>query len=86
MSKPEDDFLTAAEIQDAATSYRTVATHRLENRICFDSAESVLAWWRNHNSFAPSVATDVEQFLSEHFEINETFTLTKNALGVRFDV
>jgi ubiquinone/menaquinone biosynthesis C-methylase UbiE len=84
--KPIDDFLDSNQIQEIAAANSQFQVSRLENQILFDSADSVLSWWKNHNSFIPSVAASVEEHVRAHFENNSTFTLTKNVLGVRFDV
>ena len=84
--KTVEGFLAPAQIEAIARDYahHTVAT--LDNEVAFDSTHSVLAWWRNHNSFVPSVATEVQQNLHAHFLKQRLFVLTKNVLGVRFDV
>lgn len=84
-SKPESDFISARQIERVAAGYRSSTVARLENRIRFDSVESVLTWWQNHNSFIPAAAEGVERHLVAHFDSNATFPLTKHVLGVRFD-
>jgi ubiquinone/menaquinone biosynthesis C-methylase UbiE len=83
---PIDDFLTPDDIRDVATMFSQFEVARLENHVVFDSADAVLSWWRNHNSFDISVAPRVEEYLHAHFSTNKIFSLTKNVLGVRFDV
>jgi len=84
--EPIDDFLGPAEIRDIARSYSKSIVSRLENKILFGSPDGVLSWWNHHNSFVPSVAAGVQEYVNAYFENNETFSLTKNVLGVRFDV
>jgi ubiquinone/menaquinone biosynthesis C-methylase UbiE len=84
--KPIDDFLGPTQIREIAGMYSQFTISRLENQILFDSADGVLAWWKHHNSFVPSVAARVKDLVRAHFKTNNTFSLTKNVLGVRFDV
>jgi len=84
--KPINDFLKHDEIQEIAAVYSRFSLSRLENQILFDSADTILSWWQNHKSYVPSVAVEVESFFRRHFETNDTFVLTKNVLGVRFDI
>jgi hypothetical protein len=84
--KPIDDFLSPKDVQNIATAFSHFKVSRLENKITFHSADAVLSWWQNHNSFDLSVATQVENFIHTYFVNSNTFELTKNVLGVRFDV
>jgi len=84
--RPVDDFLGTTQIREIASAYSQFTVSRLENQILFDSADDVLSWWSQHNSFVPSVAAKVQEFIRGHFQTNNIFTLTKNVLGVRFDV
>lgn len=80
------DFITAAGIDEVASVFSRHVIARLENKIAFDSDEAVLSWWRNHNSFDSTAVDAVGRYLNEHFSQNSSFELTKNVLGVRFDV
>lgn len=84
--RPVDDFLGTTQIQEIAGAYSQFTVSRLKNQVLFDSADDVLSWWSQHNSFVPSVAAKVQEFIRAYFQTNNIFTLTKNVLGVRFDV
>jgi ubiquinone/menaquinone biosynthesis C-methylase UbiE len=85
-TKPVEDFLGETQIIDIAKQYSKVATVRLANQIRFQSPESVLLWWKNHNSFVPEIYESVERSLHHHFSQHDSFVLTKNVLGVDFHV
>jgi ubiquinone/menaquinone biosynthesis C-methylase UbiE len=78
------DFLREPEIREIGKWYSRHRTVRLDNRITFTSAESVLRWWRNHNSFIADIYEEVARAIEHHFEINEAFILTKAVLGIQF--
>jgi SAM-dependent methyltransferase len=84
--QPIEDFLTPTGVREVARGYSRSIVSRLENVIVFDSPVTLLEWWTRHNSFIPSVAAKVQQRVNDHFANNRTFPLTKNVLGVRFDV
>lgn len=84
--KPLDDFLRPIQIEEIADTYSQFTVSRLENQILFDSADDILSWWKHHNSFESSVSDRVEGIIRRHFESNNIFSLSKNVLGVRFDV
>ena len=84
--KTIDDFLNPGQIREISCMYSQFTISRLENHILFDSPDSVMSWWKNHNSFVPSVADRVEDVIRIHFETNDSFNLSKNVLGIRFDV
>jgi ubiquinone/menaquinone biosynthesis C-methylase UbiE len=80
------DFIGEPEISEIGKWYSRHRTVRLENRIAFPSAESVLRWWRNHNSFIAGIYEEVARAIEHHFKINETFILTKSVLGIQYYV
>jgi len=79
---PVEDFLSAQDIRQIEGHYARSETTRLPNRIRFDSAERVLNWWENHNSFVPAIRDRVADALHAEFAARRGFTLTKNVLGV----
>jgi len=80
------DFLGEPEIREIGKWYSRHRTVRLDNRITFTSAESVLRWWRNHNSFVENTYEEVARSIEQHFKFNATFILTKAVLGIQFYV
>lgn len=82
---PIGDFLSYENIQEISLKYSSFKVLPLDNQILFDNVDDVMLWWKHHNSFVSSVATRVENYLHMHFETNNSFRLTKNVLGVRFD-
>jgi len=83
-AEPIADFISEAEINEVARHYSTCWIERLNNNIRFRSAESILRWWRNHNSFIPESYEGVARALEAHFATSEEFMLTKNVLGVQY--
>lgn len=81
---PVADFLSAEEIQEIKRHYARVATVRLPNQIRFDSVESLLGWWENHNSYVPGLRDRVTQELRAEFAAHHGLLLTKNVLGAQF--
>ena len=79
---PVEDFLSAGEIQKIEHHYARAATVRLPNQIRFDSVESLLGWWENHNSYVPGLRDRVTQALRAEFAAHHGFLLTKNVLGI----
>jgi ubiquinone/menaquinone biosynthesis C-methylase UbiE len=81
---PVADFISDAEIRAVGAAYRDYAVDRLQNLITFPSPDAVLSWWRNHNSYVPELESGVVDRLDRHFQERDTFSLTKNVLGVSF--
>ncbi len=81
-AKPVGDFISEREINEIGSHYSRIRTIRLHNTIRFDSAEDVLAWWKNHNSFIPEIADAVKKEVEIRTRQNNGFSITKNVLGV----
>lgn len=81
----EDDFISENEIVDIARNYSSYQVVRLPNQIYFDSPDSLLIWWKNHNLYVPEILQQVCDAIDQHFRVNGSFTLTKNVIGIRFD-
>lgn len=79
---PVDDFLSAHDLERIAGCYARCETMRLPNEIRFDSVESVMGWWENHNSYVPAMRDRVSAALRAEFEAGRGFVLAKNVLGV----
>jgi ubiquinone/menaquinone biosynthesis C-methylase UbiE len=80
------DFIGRAEISEIGRWYSRYKTVRLDNRITFTSAEGLLRWWRNYNSFDEKIYEEVARSVEQHFKLNETFILTKAVLGIQYQV
>ncbi len=80
------DFIGRSEICEVGRWYSRYKTVRLDNRITFTSAEGLLRWWRNHNSFAENIYEEVARSVEQHFKLNETFILTKAVLGIQYQI
>jgi ubiquinone/menaquinone biosynthesis C-methylase UbiE len=85
--KPIDDFIQERDIINIAdhhySKYRIV---RLSNQVFFSTLEDILTWWKNHNSYLPEISQDVSDALQTKISREGTFSLTKNVLGVYYDV
>jgi len=79
------DFMGKQDIAHAATSYSSYRVVRLANTVVFRSAESVLAWWKNHNSYIPELHREVCHTIDQYLKKNGSFTMTKNVLGVLYE-
>jgi len=82
---PTDDFISEEEIAEAARHYSSYRTVRLANKVIFYSADAVLGWWTNHNSYVEEVHQEVVLTLEKYFEKNRSFSLSKNVLGVLYE-
>ena len=81
-----EDFIRKREISQIGKRYSRHRTVRLDNWIRFTSAESLLRWWRNHNSFVENLYEEVAKSIENHFKANRAFILTKAVLGVQYYV
>jgi len=77
------DFIDEAGLAALSEAYAECETFRLDNAISFRSAEEVMAWWRNHNSYDPLLESRVRETLGEAFERSDRWEMTKSVLGVR---
>lgn len=77
-----EDFITQSEVDRLGDVYDRVQVVRLENRIVFSSAEAVMRWWENHNSYRPELAAGVRDGVAAVVEQQGAFTLAKHVLGV----
>ena len=82
---PIENFLSTEDIETAGESFAKTEVSYLNNKVSFDSEDAVMAWWENHNSYVPAIASEVREYLHEHFKKHPVFELTKNVLGIRFD-
>ena len=82
---PTDDFISEEENAEAARHYSSYRTVRLANKVIFSSADAVLGWWTNHNSYAEEVHQEVVLTLDKYFEKNRSFSLSKNVLEVLYE-
>jgi ubiquinone/menaquinone biosynthesis C-methylase UbiE len=80
----QPDFISESEIERVAAAYQSTAIHRMPNKIDFPDPESLLRWWTSHSSFVPEAEERLREAVGRHFSDNETFSLTKNVLGVTF--
>ncbi len=83
-AKPAQDFIDASSIEEIGGYYQTFNTVRLDNKIRFDSVDTVLRWWKNHASFVPDIYDGVRDALRNHFAEKGNFMMTKNILGVNY--
>jgi len=81
---PLADFISLEQMAAASTAYAKFDTHRLGNAVRFETADALLAWWRNHSMYAPAADEAVARAAREHFAEHGEFLLTKNVLGVLF--
>jgi ubiquinone/menaquinone biosynthesis C-methylase UbiE len=84
VAKPIEDFVEASVVGDVGKRYSRHDVVRLSNSIAFGSADDVMRWWTNHNSFVPSLADAVARELKALFARHGSFSMTKNVLGARF--
>lgn len=82
--KPLQDFITRAEIQKIARHFSRSKTVYLKNTIRFYTADDILTWWKNHNTYVPEIDDKMTQVLRLYFTKKKEFLLTKNVLGVHF--
>jgi len=77
-----EDFITAPQIEALRASYARVEVVRLENRIDFPSADALMRWWANHNSFRPALEEQVRREVASVVQTRGIFALAKNVVGV----
>ena len=85
--RPVDDFIHEEDIvRIGRKHYANYRITRLANQVTFTSLESILGWWKHHNSFIPEILQDVSQSLEAYLARDGSFSLTKNVLGVSYHV
>jgi SAM-dependent methyltransferase len=77
-----NDFISLDRLGAARQQWGAIEFHRLDNEIVFPSAEAVLEWWRNHNSYRPELEGGVAAALIDAVAREGRFRLTKNVLGI----
>jgi ubiquinone/menaquinone biosynthesis C-methylase UbiE len=82
---PVGDFISAAAIAEVAQHYSSHTVTRLANSVEFSTLDALMSWWTNHGSYVPELHEQARASLVEHFDRNQSFQLTKNVLGVRYD-
>lgn len=80
------DFISESEIKEVAKSYSETETIRLANKIQFHNTEDVLTWWKNHNTYVPEVEVRMTEIIKKHFKDNRSFSVTKNIIGIHYDI
>ena len=81
-----ENFLSSEQIVNISKFYSKYSTHLLKNKIYFNSANEIMQWWRNHNSYIEELDKEVENSIIKHFSKHEKFGFTKNVFGVLFYV
>jgi cyclopropane fatty-acyl-phospholipid synthase-like methyltransferase len=81
-----EDFISAEDIANVASVYSSSVISRLDNKIIFISPEDVMTWWENHNSFISDLRQGAQESVSAHFQSQSTFPLSKNVLGVLYEL
>jgi len=84
--KSIENFLSSEQIVNISEFYSKYSTHLLKNKIYFNSANEIMQWWRNHNSYIEELDKEVENSIIKHFSKHEKFGFTKNVFGVLFYV
>jgi len=79
-----EDFISEPDINMVSKSFSGVETRVLNNKVNFETAESVMAWWKNHSTYAPELASFVQEELRCAFKSKGEFSITKNVLGVLY--
>ena len=82
---PSGDFFDAGQIAQIGGAFRSTTSYRLRNEVRFPTVDSLMTWWRNHNSYRAEVAEQVSKAVAAIIEKQQTFGLAKNVLAVRFD-
>jgi ubiquinone/menaquinone biosynthesis C-methylase UbiE len=81
-----DDFIQAADLAAIKPYFEKLRTVRLQNHIRFSSPDSVLQWWRNHNSYLREIDGEMAQAIGAHFDKHNDYLLSKNVFGVHAHV
>jgi len=85
-ASPIMDFMNDSDVAVLRPLYGRIATVRLQNQIKFSAAETLLQWWRNHNSYVPKADAAVTQEVRAYFAKHEEFVLAKNVFGIHAHV
>ena len=80
-----EDFINKDDIKNISQYYSSYRVVRLSNKIKFSSADAILSWWTNHNSYIPEIHQDVRRVLDAFFQKNDFFFLSKSVLGVYYE-
>ena len=76
------DFIDEAGIAALRSHFRECEIHRLDNAIAFHSADEVMAWWKNHNSYVPEIEAEVGAAIEAEFQQSCPWEMTKSVVGV----
>jgi SAM-dependent methyltransferase len=80
---PVSDFIGPDVLSRLEAHYDRVVTDRLDNCVRFESADELMSWWRNHNSFRPALQAAVRSRLDDVLASTGSLELTKNVLAVQ---
>lgn len=81
-----EDFINQKDIELTAKVYSSNSINRLKNKIFFSSTQAIISWWENHNSYIREAHQEMASLLDKHFQKNNRFELTKNVLGVNYQL
>ncbi len=83
---PIEDFISTEQVERLRLAYGRVQVVRLENRLAFATADAVMRWWENHNSYRPELAEPVRCAVAAVVDEFGVFSLTKNVVGILLHV
>ncbi len=83
--EPVGDFISARTIAEIGQQYSNHEVDRLANSVDFATAEAVMSWWTNHGSYVAELEQGVQAQLEAHFRKSQSFRMTKNVLGIRYE-
>ena len=80
------NFISDPHIKEIAIHYAGCKTYTLNNRVIFNTAEEILEWWRNHNTYIPALDAAVSKGMHDFFKQKNPYSLSKNVFAVHFTV
>lgn len=82
---PIEHFISDDEINRIRPTYGSVETLMLNNYIAFPDVETVMLWWRSHNSYREALDEGVQAGIRKIIDRDGAFRLSKPVLGVRLN-
>lgn len=77
-------FITSREVVIVSSLYRASTVYREANKVSFPSPTEITEYWRASRLYDPKIEGAFTDNMTEHFETNKAFVLTKLILGVLF--
>jgi len=79
-----EPFTTPREVANVGLSYRDCTIYHEVNKVSFPWVTEIAEYWRVSRLYDPVIEGAFTVTMTQHFETNKVFVLTKSILGVLF--